>query len=95
MEGNKRINVPELVAGDIGATLKLKNTHVNNTLHEKGKRELEPIVFPAANMSMAIESVRKEEEKLSVALHQLPEERSHRTGGIFPGAETDHYPLPG
>jgi len=75
VEGNKRINVPELVAGDIGATLKLKNTHVNNTLHEKGKNlELEPIVFPAANMSMAIESVKKgEEEKLSVALHQLPE----------------------
>ncbi len=75
VEGNKRINVPELVAGDIGATLKLKNTHVNNTLHEKGRNlELEPIVFPAANMSMAIESVKKgEEEKLSVALHQLPE----------------------
>jgi elongation factor G len=76
VEGNKRINVPELVAGDIGASLKLKNTHVNNTLHEKGKNlELEPIIFPMANMSMAIESVRKgEEEKLSVALHQLPEE---------------------
>jgi len=76
VEGNKRVNVPELVAGDIGATLKLKNTHVNNTLHEKGKNlELEPIVFPAANMSMAIESIRKgEEEKLSMALHQLPEE---------------------
>lgn len=76
VEGNKRVNVPELVAGDIGATLKLKNTHVNNTLHEKGKSlEIEPIIFPAANMSMAIESVKKgEEEKLSLALHQLPEE---------------------
>lgn len=76
VEGNKRINVPELVAGDIGATLKLKNTHVNNTLHERGRNlELEPIIFPAANMSMAIESVKKgEEEKLSLALHQLPEE---------------------
>jgi elongation factor G len=37
VEGNKRTNVNELVAGDIGATLKLKNTHVNNTLHGKGK----------------------------------------------------------
>ncbi|NII28693.1 elongation factor G [Pseudoflavitalea sp. X16] len=76
VEGNKRINVNELVAGDIGATLKLKNTHVNNTLHEKGKNiELEPIVFPTSNMSMAIESIKKgEEEKLSLALHQLPEE---------------------
>lgn len=76
VEGNKRSNVNELVAGDIGATLKLKNTHVNNTLHEKGKSiELHPIVFPAPNMTMAIESVKKgEEEKLSVALHQLRDE---------------------
>ncbi|HVK46959.1 MAG TPA: elongation factor G [Pseudobacter sp.] len=76
VEGNKRSNVNELCAGDIGATLKLRNTHVNNTLHEKGKNiELEPIVFPGSNMSMAIESIRKgEEEKLSVALHQLLEE---------------------
>lgn len=76
VEGNKRTSVNELAAGDIGATLKLKNTHVNNTLHEKGKNiELQPIVFPTPNMSMAIESLKKgEEEKLSVALHQLKEE---------------------
>ncbi|RYY64526.1 MAG: GTP-binding protein, partial [Chitinophagaceae bacterium] len=44
LEGNKRIPVNELVAGDIGATLKLKNTHVNNTLHAKGRPlELVPI----------------------------------------------------
>jgi elongation factor G len=76
VEGNKRANVNELVAGDIGATLKLKNTHVNNTLHERGKNiELQPIIFPAPNMMMAIESVKKgEEERLSTALHQLKEE---------------------
>lgn len=76
VEGNKRSNVNELAAGDIGATLKLKNTHVNNTLHEKGKNiELQPIVFPSPNMAMAIESLKKgEEEKLSIALHQLREE---------------------
>lgn len=76
MEGNKRINVNELIAGDIGATLKLKNTHVNNTLHEKGKQiELLPIVFPDALMSVAIANNKKgEEEKLAAALHQLKEE---------------------
>lgn len=76
IEGNKRTNVNELVAGDIGATLKLKNTHVNNTLHAKGKnRELPPIEFPKANMTIAVESVKKgEEEKLSLALHQLRDE---------------------
>ncbi|MFT3946213.1 MAG: elongation factor G [Agriterribacter sp.] len=76
VEGNKRVNVNELSAGDIGATLKLKNTHVNNTLHERSNRyELQPIVFPAANMSIAISSQKKgEEEKLATALHQLREE---------------------
>ncbi|HEY0356206.1 MAG TPA: elongation factor G, partial [Flavisolibacter sp.] len=76
MEGNKRIPVNELVAGDIGATLKLKNTHVNNTLHVKGKNiELPSIEFPSHNMTVAIEPINKgEEEKLSLALHQLREE---------------------
>lgn len=76
VEGNKRTPVNELVAGDIGATLKLKNTHVNNTLHVKGKNyELPPIEFPAPNMTVAIETIKKgEEEKLSQALHQLREE---------------------
>jgi elongation factor G len=76
VEGNKRTPTHELVAGDIGATLKLKNTHVNNTLHAKGKNfELPPIEFPSPNMTLAIESLKKgEEEKLSAALHQLREE---------------------
>ncbi len=76
VEGNKRTTIHELVAGDIGATLKLKNTHVNNTLHVKGKNyELPTIEFPPHNMTMAIESLKKgEEEKLSMALHQLREE---------------------
>ncbi|HNP23503.1 MAG TPA: elongation factor G [Panacibacter sp.] len=76
VEGNKRIPTNELAAGDIGATLKLRNTHVNNTLHIKGKNyELNPIEFPAPNMTVAIETVKKgEEEKLSLALHQLKEE---------------------
>jgi len=76
IEGNKRIPVHELTAGDIGATLKLKNTHVNNTLHVKTKNiELKPIEFPSPNMTVAIESVNKgDEEKLANALHQLKEE---------------------
>lgn len=76
VEGNKRTMVNELAAGDIGATLKLKNTHVNNTLHVKGKNyELTPITFPAPNMSVAIEPSQKgDEEKLALALHQLREE---------------------
>ncbi len=76
MEGNKRSPVQELAAGDIGATLKLRNTHVNNTLHLKGQHiELAPIVFPPPNMTVSIEAMNKgEEEKLAQALHQLREE---------------------
>jgi elongation factor G len=76
VEGSKRIPVNQLVAGDIGATLKLRNTHSNNTLHDKGKQiELQPIVFPEPVMSIAIANNKKgEEEKLAAALHQLKEE---------------------
>ncbi|MCU0389149.1 MAG: GTP-binding protein, partial [Chitinophagaceae bacterium] len=76
LEGHNRIPVNELAAGDIGATMKLRNTHVNNTLHERGKNiELYPIEFPSANMTVAVESTKKgEEEKLSQALHTLQEE---------------------
>jgi elongation factor G len=76
LEGHNRIQVQELVAGDIGATIKLRSTHVNNTLHEKGKNiELLPIVFPASNMTVAISIAKKgEEEKLAQALHILKEE---------------------
>jgi len=76
VEGSKRTAVNELSAGDIGATIKLKHTHVNNTLHARGKNyELPPIEFPAPLMSVAIESIQKgDEEKLSIALHQVQEE---------------------
>jgi elongation factor G len=76
LEGHNRIPVPELVAGDIGATLKLRSTHVNNTLHEKGANiELEPIQFPKPNVTVAIATVNKgEEEKLAQVLHTLVSE---------------------
>lgn len=76
VEGNKRTAVNELEAGDIGATMKLKNTHVNNTLHAKGKNiELLPINFPSYNMCIAIEPNQKgDDEKLAIALHQIQEE---------------------
>jgi elongation factor G len=76
VEGSKRIPVNQLVAGDIGATLKLRNSHSNNTLHEKGKPiELKPIIFPEPVMSIAISNNKKgEEERLASALHQLKEE---------------------
>lgn len=76
VEGNKRIPVHELSAGDIGATIKLKDTHVNNTLHARGTNlELPPIEFPSPLMSVAIESALKgDDEKLAAAVRQVREE---------------------
>jgi elongation factor G len=76
LEGHERIPVKELAVGDIGATIKLKHTHVNNTLHTKGENiELSPIQFPHHNMSVAIEPTeRGQEDKLAQALHTLKEE---------------------
>jgi elongation factor G len=86
LEGNKRIPVNELEAGDIGATLKLRNTHVNNTLHVKGNNyELPPIEFPSHNMTVSVEPLNKgEEERLSQALHQLKEEDPALTIEVSP-----------
>ena len=76
MEGHNRVQVQELVAGDIGATIKLRSTHVNNTLHEKGTHvELVPIEFPHPNVTIAVSVLNKgDEEKLSQVLHTLQEE---------------------
>ncbi len=76
INGKKRQEVSELAAGDIGAVVKLKNTHVNNTLHERGMNlVLKPIQFPLPKVRIAVESNRKgEEDKLGTALNHLHEE---------------------
>ncbi|MBK6292302.1 MAG: elongation factor G [Ignavibacteria bacterium] len=76
VNGHKRHDVESLEAGDIGAVVKLKNTHVNNTLHEKGMNlVLPPIEFPHPRVRTSVVSNRKgEEDKLGVALHHLHEE---------------------
>ncbi|MBU3742568.1 MAG: elongation factor G [Candidatus Kapabacteria bacterium] len=76
MNGKKRIEVPQLEAGDLGATVKLKNTHVNNTLHEKGLNLVLPAIdFPAPKVRTAVVLAKNgEEDKLGMALHHLQEE---------------------
>ncbi len=76
VNGKKRQEVDQLEAGDIGAVVKLKNTHVNNTLHDKGLNLVLPSTeFPLPRVRVAIESGRKgEEDKLGIALNHLHEE---------------------
>ena len=76
VNGKTRENVDEIIAGDIGVTVKLKNSHTNNTLTEKGVDiKIEKIHFPEPRVREAIVPPGKAEmEKLMKALHQIQEE---------------------
>ena len=68
--------MPSMAAGDIGAGVKLRNTHTGNTLRPKGSNiEMSPIRFPAPRYRIAVRPVRQgEEDRLAQGLHQLHEE---------------------
>jgi len=74
--GKTRETVDELRAGDIGVTVKLKNTHSNNTLASKGDNTvIDPIHFPEPRIRTAVAPPSKNDmEKLIKALHQIQEE---------------------
>ncbi|MEO0584141.1 MAG: elongation factor G [Bacteroidota bacterium] len=73
VDGKRRHQVDKLAAGDIGATMKLKDTHVNHTLRNVDDNVmLEPIVFPEPKIRTAIEVARQgDDEKLAQALHKM------------------------
>ncbi len=74
--GKERHDVSKLHAGDIGVIAKLKHTHTNDTLNDKGKKlPLDRIEFPSADIAVAIVGeTRSDEDKLGVALPKLREE---------------------
>ena len=76
MHANKREEIKEVHAGDIAATVALKNAAVGVTLCNEDKPLiLESITFPEPVISIAIEPKSKEdEEKMAVALGRLAEE---------------------
>ncbi|MBI4548036.1 MAG: elongation factor G [Ignavibacteriae bacterium] len=76
MNGKERKEVGKLVAGDLGAVVKLKDTHTNNTLSSKAfSANLPPIQFPEPVISMAIVAKTKgDEDKIATGLHALHEE---------------------
>ncbi|WP_019669776.1 elongation factor G [Eudoraea adriatica] len=73
MDGKKRESVPKLEVGDIGATLKLKSTETNDTLHMPGESiTIKPIQYPEPRTRKSVSAVKKnEEEKLSDALKKI------------------------
>ena len=76
MNGKERRDVAKLVAGDIGAVVKLKDTHTNNTLSSKAfPVTYTPIEFPEPVIRMAIAAKSKgDEDKIGTGLHYLHEE---------------------
>lgn len=74
--GANRIKVEELVAGDIGCTVKLKDVKTGNTLNAKGaENRFNFIKYPNPKYSRAIRAVNESEtEKMMNALQRMREE---------------------
>ncbi|MFO8001283.1 MAG: elongation factor G [Marinilabilia sp.] len=74
--GNTRHKVEELQAGDIGATVKLKETKTNHTLNAKGCNYVfDPITYPAPKYRTAVKPVSEsDDERLGELLQRMHEE---------------------
>ncbi|QIK58483.1 elongation factor G [Dysgonomonas sp. HDW5A] len=74
--GQQRTKVDELVAGDIGATVKLKDVRTGNTLNGKGTdNQFDFIKYPNPKYRRAIKAANeRDSEKLSEALQRMHEE---------------------
>ena len=76
MHANKREDVQEIHAGDIGAVIGLKNTATGDTLCDASRQVvLEAMTFPEPVMSIAIEPKTKaDSDKLGVSLGKISRE---------------------
>ena len=74
--GKNRSQVDGLKAGDLGAAVKLKDSHTNQTLNTKGTDlVIAPIDFPTSRIRTAITTQNKTDlEKMVKALHMIEEE---------------------
>lgn len=70
--GRNRTKVTNMLAGDLGATVKLKATKTNQTLSADSSIKFAPIEFPEPKFRAAIKTLSEgDEEKLSEALHRM------------------------
>lgn len=76
LNGRNRRDIQSLIAGDMGAVVKLKDTHTNNTLASKNLPViLDEIQFPEPVIRGAIVPKAKgDEDKIATGLHSLSEE---------------------
>ena len=83
LNGRDRTTVPELRAGDIGAVVKLKDTHTGNTLCSSSRPvRLSPLSYPPPTIQASLHiNVKGEEDRVAAGLAALREEDpafSHR-----------------
>ena len=72
--GKKREKIEKVYAGDIAATIKLKNIRTNHTLNgtKNSGDVIEKITFPASKITMAVRAQNtSDDEKLGAALTEL------------------------
>lgn len=72
--GKKREKIEKVVAGDIAATIKLKNTRTNDTLNSPKNSDdvITPITFPDPKITMAIKAKNSgDDEKLGARLNEM------------------------
>jgi elongation factor G len=76
LNGHNRTDVAKILAGDLGAVVKLKDTHTNNTLTSKNLTVVvNKIIFPEQAINSAIVPKAKgDEDKIATGLHTLHEE---------------------
>ena len=76
LNGHNRKEISQVIAGDMGAVVKLKDTHTNNTLASRNlSATMKPIEFPDSVIRGAIVPKAKgDEDKIASGLHTLHEE---------------------
>lgn len=76
VNGKNRTKIEKIAAGDLGATVKLKNTKFNHTLTTSGNDIIiEPIAFPEPRYRTAIKAVNEsDDEKLGEVLNRMHNE---------------------
>ena len=72
--GKRQTEIDSLACGDIGVIAKLSGTNTNDTLCEKSDTEYAKINFPEANMTMAIKTEAKDEDKVATAIAKILDE---------------------
>lgn len=86
VNGSDRTPVDRLVAGDVGATVKLRHTAAGDTLRAKGSDAVvSPVEYPEPRIRLAVRAERPgEEDKLAQGLAQVVKED--------PSLRVDHDP---